>query len=127
MSKARAKEQQQREAVQEAAAPKQAKGKTNLVRLRNNSTKESGRLISRAKRIERADGEHIARMVRSNPGKAAFYDGNNRAVQVMALGNPKADPPVQPVLTPADDRARAWLKEVRADEERIQAELAEEM
>jgi len=104
------------------------KGKTNMVRLRNNSSKASGRPVFRAKVVERSDGAHISRMIRSNPGKTAFYDGNNPGVRGLVLGfaGSKSVLPRPPVLVPADDKAREWLQEVQAEAARIAEELAEQ-
>jgi hypothetical protein len=101
------------------------KGKTNMVKLRNNAP-EGGRLVMRSAHSQRDDGAHIARPKKSTPGKTAWYPGDNYAVRLYALGNPTADPPVQPYLVPVDDAGRAWLKDVKAEQARMQAELEEQ-
>ena len=101
------------------------KGKTNRVYLRNTAP-EGGRLIIRPTHAKRDDGAHIAVPKKSSPGKCAWYDGDNRAIRIWALGNPNANPPVLPALAPANAEAKEWLKEVQAEAARIAEELAEQ-
>ena len=105
------------------AAPK---GKTNMVKLRNNFSKASGRPVMRAKSAQRSDGAHVSKMVPSSPGRTAMYDGDNPGVRILALGNPTGNPPVQPALVPVNADGKEWLKEVQAEAQRIAEELAEQ-
>jgi len=107
---------------------KEEKGKTNMVKLRNTAgpNDPNGRLVMRSRTATRDDGKHISRPVKSNPGKTAWYNGGNRAVRLYAMGNLDAVPPVKPMLEPVDAAGKEWLKDVFAEEARIEAELAEE-